>query len=111
MDIMTNAVWDRLVGGLMIYVDNFFIAKQGGGRYKLSPSYEVDYNISDEIIKYIEENVQECGIENLWYNKIAAYKNVNNIPSPLRELVVQYLPRFIAQYPKYKDAPSLRLDE
>lgn len=95
----------------MIYVENFFISKSKheGSIIKPLPPYKVDYEISDEIIEYLKKNTQEGGIENLWYHKISTYGNVNDIPSPLRELVIQFLPRFIAQYPQYKDEPSIQV--
>lgn len=105
----TDAIWDRFAGGLMLYVDNFLIAKNGGKR-KIQPSYAVDYDISDKIIEYLEKTAQEGIMEDIWYIKISSYRNINDIPPPLKELAVQFLPRFFGEFPEYKDEHCLQVN-
>lgn len=105
----TDVIWDRFTGGLMLYVDNFLIAKSGGKR-KIQPSYAVDYDISDIIIEYLEKTEQEGKMEDIWYIKISSYRSINDIPSPLKELAVQFLPRFLGEYPEYKDEHCLQIN-
>lgn len=93
----------------MLYVENFMIARDSGGGFNLQPSYEVDYEISDDIIEYLEKSLQDGVVENIWYHKISVYRNINNIPSPLFELAVQYLPIFLQEYPQYKDEWCLQI--
>ncbi len=93
-------LWDRLAGMLMIYVDNYFI-KKSGGRLKIQPSYEVDYEISESILKEISKTPSEEDRGKIWYHGIAACRDINDLPETLQELVVQFLPKFFQEYPMY----------
>ncbi len=76
------------------------------GTFGIWSENKVDYTIPD-----IEKLFEDTSIENYWVFKIAACKNINDLPEQLKELVIQYLPRFFAQYPKYKDAECLKVSQ
>lgn len=106
-----DVMWDRLTGGLMLYIENFELKKCSGvGRFNLNPSYKVDYEIADEILEYLEKTTEEENIDSYWHMQIGSCRNINNLPPYLQQLVIQFLPRFLAQYPQYKDAKCLKIE-
>ncbi len=106
-----DILWDRLAGTLKIYVDNYLICKSGGGKRKLSPSYNVDYKIEEEIISELLKSHENGDIQNIWYLKIGACRDINELPLYLKKLVEQFLPRFLSDYPQYQDAECLKIEE
>lgn len=84
MDI--GVLWDRLAGGIQEYVENYCLYKSES---KIKPSYEVDYQIDclDELQKHTTVN-------DYWVHQISGCKHINDLPTYLQELVLQYLPRF-----------------
>ncbi|MDD6233089.1 MAG: hypothetical protein PUA89_10305 [Frisingicoccus sp.] len=105
----TGVLFDRLAGSLMTYVENYLLKqhKVKTGRLKISPSYEVDYEISDEIIRYINLTLEreDCFF---WYFQIAACNDLSEVDEPLKSLVIQFLPKFFEQFPEYKNAECLK---
>ncbi len=112
-DIMDNSIlWDRLAGALMLYVENYFLSKasySNDSRFKLQPSYEVDYEISEDIIAGLQQSVEIGNIDEIWQHKICVCDNINNLPDYLQKLVIQFLPKFFSQYPQYQNADCLKL--
>ena len=104
-----DILWDSLAGMLKIYVDNYFIHKNGGGRLKLSPSYIVDYDIEEGIILEMQRSCEKGEIQNIWYHSILACRNINELPPYLKKLVEQFLPRFLSEYPQYQDMECLKI--
>lgn len=104
-------LWDRLAGTLMEYVENYFLHQQkagvGTGTFNIGPSYDVDYEISDEILEAIDESMSTGKIENYWFFQIDACRDINKLSKPLQQLVLQYLPRFYEMFPEYRDAECL----
>lgn len=101
----TDVLWDRLAGGLQIYVENYYLKITGGGKLKLQPSYNVDYVIEDiDLLKKHNE------INDYWVFKIGGCRNINELPVFLRKLVVQFLPRFFQEYPQYRDVECLKIN-
>lgn len=104
----TGILFDRLAGTIQIYVENYLLVRNGGGYFKLEPSYKVDYEISRDIINYINQSL-DGKAEDIWYFKIALCNSIDEIEKPLRTLVVQFLPRFFEMYPQYKDEECLKI--
>lgn len=104
-----DILWDELAGQLIIYVDNYFLKKNSGGKLKIQPSYEVNYEISEDIIDELQKAVEKGNISDIWYLKIAGCRNINELPLYCKKLVLQFLPRFFSEYPKYKDFECLKL--
>ena len=49
-----DVLWDRLAGYAMTYVDNYALAKCNGGKFKPNPSYNVNYEIPEAVLSYIQ---------------------------------------------------------
>lgn len=107
----TDILWDRLAGTLNIYVENFLIYRSGGGKHKLSPSYNVDYEIEEEIISEVSGSYENGDIQSIWYIQVSACRNINDLPLYLKKLVKQFLPRFFQDYPQYQEAECLKIRE
>ena len=73
-----DVIWDRLAGCFKLYVENY------------------------ELKKYTDD------IDNYWAHLIGGCRNINNLPNDLKELVLQFLPRFFEQFPQYKEAECLK---
>ena len=101
----TNVLFDRLAGGLILYVDNYYLHKAKG---KILPSYKVDYKISKDIITQIEKSLTSGNMDDIWYHKISKCKSVKELPDYLKELTAQYLPKFFDEYPQYKSSKYLK---
>lgn len=99
MDI--GVLWDRLAGGLQEYVENYclYISQS-----KIKPSYEVDYEIDclDKLHKHTTVN-------DYWVHQISGCNHINDLPTYLQELVLQYLPRFFIRYPEYQNLDCLKI--
>lgn len=105
-------LWDRLSGTIVEYVENYFLQKEAddeSGKLHIGPSYDVDYKISDEILKAIDDSMCTGKIENYWFFQIDACRDINELSKPLQQLVRQYLPKFYKMFPEYKDAECLVL--
>lgn len=105
-------LWDRLAGTIVEYVENYFLQKEVGdrsGKFHIGPSYDVDYEISDEILRAIDESMCTGKIENYWVFQIDSCRDINELSKPLQQLVIQYLPKFYKMFPEYKDAECLML--
>ncbi len=102
-----DVLWDRLAGYAMTYVDNYELAKCNGGRFKLNPSYDVDYEIPEAVLSYIQTTTDK-EIKELWYMKIASCRNINELPEQLQVLIELILPRFYTVYPQYEDQKCLK---
>lgn len=94
-----EVLWDRLAGGLLIYVQNYLLAKSGG---KIKPSYAVDYEVANADKLFLDQTV-----DSFFAHKIAECRDVNSLPEDLKTLVFQYLPRFYEMYPEYKGEKCL----
>ena len=106
-----DVLFDRLAGGLMLFVDNYFLSKASydeNTRFKIQPSYNVDYEISEEIIKELEKSC-EGGIDEIWYHYISSCRNINDLPDYLQKLTILYLPKFFKQYPQYENHFCLQI--
>lgn len=102
-------MWDRLAGALIIYVENYLLSKQSYSELTIKPSYDVDYEIEDSILEYLEKSYSSENINDIWQHKIAGCKNINELPFELKQLVNQFLPRFFLQYPQYRCEESLKI--
>ncbi|MEY8367552.1 hypothetical protein AALA24_02175 [Anaerovoracaceae bacterium 42-11] len=102
-----DVLWDRLAGYAMTYVDNYELAKCNGGKFKPNPSYNVDYEIPEAVLSYIQ-STRDKGLKELWYMKIAGCRNINELPEQLQVLLELVLPRFYADYPDYENESCLR---
>lgn len=101
-----SALWDRLAGEVSVYIDNYIVAKNGGGKFHLKPSYPVDYKIED-----IDKIISARSIDEYYVHVISGCKNINELPEPIKKLVIQYLPRFFAKWPEYASEKCLRIKE
>ena len=97
-----DVLWDRLAGCFKLYVENYELKKYGS-TFNLKPSYEVDYEIDLDVLKKYTDD-----IDNYWAHLIGGCRNINNLPNDLKELVLQFLPRFFEQFPQYKEAECLK---
>ena len=98
----TDVLWDRLAGGVQIYVENYIISQHAAGRYPVKPSYPVDYKIDD-----IEEITADTSLDGYFAHKISRCRDASELPIYLKKLVKQYLPRFFDAYPEYRGEKSL----
>ena len=98
-----EALWDRLAGMLVEYVENYLLDKNKNP-LGIGPSYTVDYEIKD-----VERLFDFEVIDDYWVVQIAGCRNINKLPPNLKELVIPFLPRFFEQYPEYKAAECLRI--
>ena len=94
-------LWDRLAGEILEYVENYCLVKS---QSKIKPSYEVDYEIN-----CLEELKKHGDYDNYWPHQISGCKNINDLPTYLQELVLQYLPRFFIRYPEYQNLDCLKI--
>ena len=95
-----NVLFDRLAGGLLIYVENYLLHNSKG---KILPSYAVDYEIPQDIISEIEKSTLSNNKDDIWYLKVSGCKNINELPMYLQNLIIQYMPKFLEQYPQYEN--------
>ncbi len=101
-EMYIQILFDRLAGKLVEYVENYHLAnKSSDCDFSLQPSYPVDYTI----------NNFDMGstIDDWWVHKIAGCLNINDLPDDLKELTVQFLPRFYNEFPQYKNEKCLKL--
>lgn len=97
-----SVMWDRLGGLLVEYVENYLLEKQNNTIFSLEPTYTVDYEIED-----IDRLFSQASTSDYWALKITACENINQLPSHLKKLVIQFLPRFFETYPEYATHKSL----
>ena len=71
---------------------------------KIKPSYEVDYEIN-----CLEELKKHSDYDNYWPHQISECQNINDLPTYLQELVLQYLPRFFIRHPEYHNLDCLKI--
>lgn len=100
------------------YVDNYEFSKndeecdkENDGKirsFKLEPSYDVDYEIEEEIISelYSAEDMYHW-----YYYQVLTCKNINELPLYLKKLLKQFLPRFLSEYPEFQDAECLKIKD
>lgn len=100
----SDVLWDRLAGGLAEYVDNYLLKNSGGGKLRIQPSYEVDYEIANA-----ESLFDDASFDGYWVHKVAGCRNINNLDPRLRGLAVQFLPKFFEMFPEYKNEESLKV--
>lgn len=101
----SDVLWDRLAGGLAEYVDNYLLKTSGGGKLRIQPSYEVDYEIANA-----ESLFDDASFDGYWVHKVASCRNVNDLDSNLKELVLQFLPKFFTQFPEYRSEGCLKVN-
>lgn len=97
-------LWDRLAGEIVVYVENYILFKTGGANFRLNPSYPVDYEIEN-----VEEIVSDKSVDGYFAHKISGCRDVNELPTHLKKLVMQYLPRFLANHPEYSNEECLTI--
>lgn len=78
------------------------VKKNNKGRFKIQPSYTVDYEINLEVLEKYTESV-----DNHWVHLIGGCKDINDLPNDLKEQVVKCFPRFFEEYPQYQNAECL----
>ena len=100
-----DVLFDRLAGGVLEYVKNYYLSKI---QSFVTPSYDVDYEVSQEILFEIEKSIKK-NIDDIWYHQISNCKNINDLPYYLQSLIIQYLPRFLKQYPQYENHKNLQI--
>lgn len=105
-------LWYRLYEGLNVYLKNYVLHLQNE---KVPQALAVDYEIDSSIMSYIEESLQgdleahKNDANFVWYVQIMRCEDINTLPEPLQKLVLQYLPKFFAQYPEYENEPCLQI--
>lgn len=102
-----SILWERLAGGIKLYVENYILSKEQSqqGGFNLKPSYVVDYEIQN-----LDNILFMQSLEDYYVHIIIGCRNINDLPLDLRNLAEQYLPRFFADYPEYKDEKCLQID-
>lgn len=99
-----NALWDRLAGCLAEYVDNYLIKTKGGGKFRIEPSYDVDYEIANP-----EKLFEDMSLDGYWVHKVARCRDINDLEPQLKELALQYLPKFFEKFPEYISEECLKV--
>lgn len=94
-------LWSRLAGGVDTYVSNYVLK---GNKYGIQPTYKVDY-----VIEKVEELYTTNNIKEYWVIQVDICRNINDLPEHIKRVVVQYLPRFFAEFPQYRDADCLKV--
>lgn len=110
-EVYLEVLWDRLAGELMEYVENYELSKSDGGKWKIEPSYNVDYKIEEEIISELYRTLEAKDICNIWYHQVEFCTNINELPLYLKKLLKQFLPRFLSEYPQYQNAECLKIKD
>lgn len=106
----TEILFERLAGSLITYVENYFLSNEKNNtKFKIKPSYAVNYEIPESILTNLKKSVESDDIDNIWYHQISGCKNINELPDYLQKLIAQYLPMFLKQYPQYNNADCLAL--
>lgn len=82
-------------------MENYCLVKS---QSKIKPSYEVDYEIN-----CLEELKKHSDYDNYWPHQISECQNINDLPTYLQELVLQYLPRFFIRHPEYQNLDCLKI--
>ncbi len=59
------------------------------------------------MMDYLQGTMGTGNIKDIWYGQIAACNAVHDLPEELRALVIQFLPRFLSQFPQDKDNEAL----
>lgn len=110
MQEVDGILWAILAGELRVYVQNYELSKsaEGIGKWKLGPSYNVDYEIEEEIIF---ELYAAKDMSSWWYYQILNCTNINELPLYLKKLLKQFLPRFLFEYPEYQNAECLKIKD
>lgn len=109
-DVYLEVLWDRLAGNLMEYIKNYELSKSDKGEWKIEPSYNVDYEIEEEIISELYRTLEAKDCRSFWYHQVEFCTNINELPLYLKKLVEQFLPRFLSEYPQYQDAECLKIE-
>lgn len=88
------SIWDRFMGTLCDYIQNYQFAKYGE---LWRP--DIDY----EIKSYDK-------LERDWYYLMMQCDNINEFPPGLKSVAIEYMPTYFERYPDHKGAECLRLD-
>ncbi|WP_143072711.1 hypothetical protein [Oscillibacter sp. PC13] len=100
----SDVLWDRFSGCLAEYVDNYLLKTRGGGKFGIKPSYEVDYEISNP-----DSLFDDTSFDGYWVHKVARCRNINDLEPGLKELAIQFLPKFFTQFPEYRTEECLNV--
>lgn len=104
-----NVVFDRLSGGLCLYIENYQFQKNNG---KIKPSYE----LSDKELNYLDNHLEEIklfkenayNLKNGYIYQIFNCDNIKDLPKEVYSLIKCFLPRFLNQFPEYNDIDCLK---
>ena len=104
-----SVIFDRLSGGLCLFIENYQLQKKGG---KIKPSYE----LSDKELNYLDNHLIEIEeFKGKAYNskdgyiyQICTCENIKDLPTKIYSLIKCFLPRFLKQFPEYKDIDCLK---
>ncbi len=102
-----DILFDRLAGCMKIYVDNYALAHNDAEGFDLQPSYPVDYDIQEWIMQEISESYKNTN--DVWYLQISRCRDINDLPVYIKELVLQFLPRFFEEFPYHKEMDCLKI--
>lgn len=90
MDERTIAIRDKFAGGLMAYMDDYFLSK-----YCIIYKPKVDYSIPNE--EFIRKNWGEI------CDELRTLKPIHEYSKELDEVAMAYLPIFLKECPQYKN--------
>lgn len=91
-----DCIMDNFAGGLMVYIDNYY-ASTRNGIYKPVVDYVIPHD------DYISEHGREI------MDELRTLKPVREYSDELKDVARQYLPIFLKEYPRFKDADCLTL--
>ena len=94
--LTTDCIMDNFAGGLMVYIDNYY-ASTRNGIYKPVVDYVIPHD------DYISEHGREI------MDELRTLKPVREYSDELKDVARQYLPIFLKEYPRFKDANCLVL--
>ena len=103
-----------LAAELREYVDNYQLSKSDEENdgvirsFNLKPSYNVDYEIEEEIISELNSAEDKY---HWYYYQILTCTNKNELPLYLKKLIKQFLPRFLSEHPEFQDEEFLKIED
>ena len=92
-----DVAWDRFTGMLKNYIEEFAASKC---MFFGEKTEQVDYEI--ENFDSLEED---------WYSQLLNLDCISEYHEGLKKVAIQYLPIFLNEYPEYKNAECLKVEE
>ena len=99
------ALWDRLAGTLVGYIQNEIC--EGVRKHDKSSTLEQFKPFGEYLGKTLENGIYEINMDTI--DVIMHADDINGLNSEIQKIVLWHLPRFLKEWPEYKDSECLKV--